>query len=104
MISTLFTRAMNTTPISAPGMLPLPPVRLAPPRMTAVMTRSSAPTPAFETAVPDPGGEAQPGGAGDQPHQREPEDLQPLDVDPREPGRLRVAADVVVLAEEPRVR
>ena len=42
---------MKKTPIIAPRIVPVPPFKLAPPRMTAVMAWSSAPIPTVELAV-----------------------------------------------------
>ncbi len=51
MISTFWISAMKNTPSIAPQIVPLPPDRLAPPRITAVIAFSSAPTPTVAVAV-----------------------------------------------------
>ena len=109
MMRMLLTSAMKATPSRAPGMLPLPPVRLAPPRMTAVITRSSAPARRRRDRGPYPGREGQAGQAGHQAHHGEAQDLHPLDLDAREPLRPGIAPDVIVLPHqscvaEPEVR
>ena len=60
MSSRLYTSDKNTTPALAPRVAPRPPCRLAPPGMTAVMIRSSAPSPAVLTAVPTRAANARP--------------------------------------------
>ena len=50
-INAFFIKPMKNTPIIAPQIVPRPPARLAPPRITAVMACYSAPTPTVEVAV-----------------------------------------------------
>ena len=103
MSSMLFTIAMNATPIRAPAIEPLPPARLAPPRITAVIAFNSAPAPAVETAVPTRAAKAIPARPAIRPIKVKARTCICPTAIPDEERRFAIAADVIILAERPGV-
>ena len=94
---------MNSAPKNAPRTDPSPPLKLAPPMMQAVITRSSTPVPTVKEAEPKRAVSIKPATPARYGRQAVIENLDEVDIDARKSRSIFISTDVIALPEETRI-